>query len=179
MANLEEIGPSLPSIARQAITEFLSGDGMAAFEPAGPRSPVFVTLRGPGGVLRGCIGSVSPSRGDVVTETARSAVLAATRDPRFDPVSVAELARLSIEVSVLEPEETIATIAELDPSRYGVVVRDYDGHQGLLLPGIDGVSEADTQVAVARRKAGIPTGAPIRLSRFLVHKWTDETELSS
>lgn len=174
MANLlEEIGPSLPSIARRAITDFLSGDGVGTVEPAGPRSPVFVTLRGPGGVLRGCIGSVSPSRGDVVTETARSAILAATRDPRFEPVSVAELARLSIEVSVLEPEEPIATIDELDPRRYGVVVRDEAGHQGLLLPGIDGVSEAGTQVVVARRKAGIPMGAPIRLSRFLVHKWTD------
>ncbi len=171
--NLEDVGPKLPGIARRAITGFLSGDGITAFEPGGPPSPVFVTLRGPGGALRGCIGSVAPSRGDVVSETARSAVLAATRDPRFEPVSVSELSQLSIEVSVLEPEEPVATLAELDPSRYGVVVRDDRGHQGLLLPGIDGVSEAGTQVDVARRKAGIPTGTPVRLSRFLVHKWMD------
>jgi AmmeMemoRadiSam system protein A len=175
MAPLHDVGPSLPNIARRAITHFLSGDGFAPFSPEGPASPVFVTLRAPGGALRGCIGSMAPSRGDVVSETARSAVLAATRDPRFEPVSVSELARLSIEVSVLEPEEPVATIAELDPSRYGVVVRDDAGHQGLLLPGIDGVDEAGTQVDVARRKAGIPTGAPLRLSRFLVHKWTDAT----
>ncbi|HEX4336655.1 MAG TPA: AMMECR1 domain-containing protein [Polyangiaceae bacterium] len=173
MELLEDVGPSLPRVARRAIGDYLSGDGMAPFPPRGPACPVFVTLRGPGGALRGCIGSMAPSRGDVVTETARSAVLAATRDPRFDPVSVVELSRLSIEVSALEPEEPIATLAELDPSLYGVVVRDDAGHQGLLLPGIDGVNEAATQVDVARRKAGIPDGAPVSLSRFRVHKWTD------
>jgi AmmeMemoRadiSam system protein A len=173
MATLEDVGPSLPSVARRAIAGFLSGDGIAAFEPSGPRSPVFVTLRGPGGALRGCIGSMAASRSDVVSETARSAVLAATRDPRFEPVSSAELSQLSIEVSVLEPEEPVASMSELDPSRYGVVVRDDAGHQGLLLPAIDGVDEARLQVDVARRKAGIPTGAPLKLSRFLVHKWVE------
>jgi AmmeMemoRadiSam system protein A len=172
---LDEIGPSLPGIARRAISDFLSGDGMVALEPRGPSSPVFVTLRAPDGALRGCIGSVAASRADVVSETARSAVLAATRDPRFDPVSSSELARLSIEVSVLEPEEPIETMAELDPSRYGVVVRDAAGHQGLLLPDIDGVNEAKVQVDVARRKAGIAAGVPLRLSRFRVHKWEEHT----
>jgi AmmeMemoRadiSam system protein A len=173
MATLEDVGPSLPRVARRAIAEFLSGDGIAAFEPSGPRSPVFVTLRAPSGALRGCIGSMAASRGDVVSETARSAVLAATRDPRFEPVSSAELPQLSIEVSVLEPEEPVASISELDPSRYGVVVRDDAGHQGLLLPAIDGVDEARLQVDVARRKAGIPSGAPLKLSRFRVHKWVE------
>lgn len=173
MASLHDVGPSLPGVARRAITEYLSGEGIGDYVPSGPRSAVFVTLRGPSGELRGCIGSVRPSRADVVSETARSAVLAATRDPRFEPVSVSELARLSIEVSVLEPEEAIATVEQLDPSRYGVVVRDDDGRQGLLLPGIDGVNEASTQVAVARRKAGIAAGTPVKLSRFLVHKFTD------
>jgi hypothetical protein len=76
-------------------------------------------------------------------------------------------------VSVLEPEEPVASILELDPSRYGVVVRDDAGHQGLLLPAIDGVDDASLQVDVARRKAGIPAGAPLKLSRFLVHKWVE------
>jgi AmmeMemoRadiSam system protein A len=173
MATLDEVGPELPGVARRAILGFLTGDGFVAFEPAGPRSPVFVTLRGPSGALRGCVGSVAPSRADVVSETARSAVLAATRDPRFDPVSASELARLSIEVSVLEPEEPVEGLGELDPSRYGVVVRDDAGHQGLLLPGIDGVEEPKVQVDVARRKAGIAPTARLHLSRFRVHKWTE------
>jgi AmmeMemoRadiSam system protein A len=176
MATLEEVGPSLPSIARRAISEFLSGDGIATFPPGGPRSPVFVTLRAPGGALRGCIGSTAASREDVVSETARSAILAATRDPRFEPVSCSELSRLSIEVSVLEPEEPVASITELDPSRYGVVVRDDSGHQGLLLPAIDGVDEPRLQVDVARRKAGIPAGVPLKLSRFRVHKWIENAD---
>lgn len=108
-----------------------------------------------------------------MSETARSAVLAATRDPRFPPVSTPELEALSIEVSVLGPEEPIAGPAELDPRRYGVVVRDGNGRQGLLLPDIPGIEEAATQVELARRKAGIEPDAVVRLSRFEVRKWDD------
>ncbi len=100
-------------------------------------------------------------------------MLAATRDPRFEPVSSRELAALRIEVSVLEPEERVERIADLDPSCFGVVVRDATGHQGLLLPGIDGVHDAEVQVDVARRKAGIPKGSLLQLSRFRVHKWNE------
>jgi AMMECR1 domain-containing protein len=113
------------------------------------------------------------SQADVVSETARSAVLAATRDPRFPPVSSPELAALSIEVSVLGPEEPIAGPAELDPHRYGVIVRDGNGRQGLLLPDIPGIEEATTQVDLACRKAGIEPDAVLRLSRFEVQKWDD------
>lgn len=171
MVSLEEIGSLLPDVARRAILSWLSGEGFGPVVPAGPAAPVFVTLRGDGGDLRGCIGSVVPSQPDVVTETARSAVLAATRDPRFMPVSAAELAGLHIEVSVLEPEEPVAGLHELEPGRYGVVVRDQGGRQGLLLPGIPGVEDAAIQVDVARRKAGIPPHAPVQLSRFRVQKW--------
>jgi AMMECR1 domain-containing protein len=108
-----------------------------------------------------------------VSETARSAVLAATRDPRFPPVSSPELAALSIEVSVLGPEEPIIGPAELDPRRYGVIVRDGNGRQGLLLPDIPGIDEASTQVELARRKAGIEPDASVRLFRFEVSKWDE------
>jgi AMMECR1 domain-containing protein len=126
------------------------------------------------GALRGCVGSVVASQADVVTETARSAVLAATRDPRFPPVSTPELSALLIEVSVLGPEQPVTGPSELDPHRYGVIVRDATGRQGLLLPGIPGIDEASAQVDIARRKAGIDPGVAVQLSRFEVRKWDDE-----
>jgi AmmeMemoRadiSam system protein A len=131
---------------------------------------VFVTLREADGKLRGCIGSITPAERDVFAETARSAVLAATRDPRFSPVGRAELAALSIEVSVLAPDEPVAGLRDLDPKRYGVIVCDRSGRRGLLLPDIDGVDDAETQVAIARQKAGIAAGEPVLLSRFRVTK---------
>jgi AmmeMemoRadiSam system protein A len=135
---------------------------------------VFVTLRAIDGALRGCVGSVVASQADIVSETARSAVLAATKDPRFPPVSTPELAALLIEVSVLGPEELVSGPSELDPQRYGVIVRDGSGRQGLLLPGISGIDDASAQVDVARRKAGIAPDAAVRLFRFEVRTWDDE-----
>lgn len=173
---LDRIGPSLPAVARRAIAEFLGGEGFVASDPehrGAPQAPVFVTLRTSDGALRGCIGSLVATHANVVMETARSAVLAATRDPRFPPVSSPELGLLTIEVSVLGPEERIDGVAELDPRRYGVIVRDAFGRQGLLLPDIPGIEDAGTQVEIARRKAGIHAEASVRLYRFQVEKWDE------
>ena len=65
----------------------------------------FVTLT-EGGRLRGCIGSLVAHRslGKDVTE---HAVDAATRDPRFNPVTAAEYPLLNVEVSVLGAPEPI------------------------------------------------------------------------
>jgi AMMECR1 domain-containing protein len=152
----------------------LSGDGFGSFAPGGPKAPVFVTLRGPGGVLRGCIGALVPAEGDAVHETARNAVYAATRDPRCSPILLRELAGLSIEVSVVGSEEPVDGISALDPTRYGLIVRDTDGRQGMLLPLLDGIADVETQVRLAREKAGIAEDAVVAFSRFGVSKWTDD-----
>ncbi|HVJ17012.1 MAG TPA: AmmeMemoRadiSam system protein A [Polyangiaceae bacterium] len=173
--DLESIGAELPVVARRAIALHLSRGRPEAGESksAVPRLPVFVTLRERGGSLRGCIGSLTAVESDVVRETARSAVLAATRDPRFPPVSERELGSLRIEVSVLMPDEAVSGLEQLDPSRYGVIVRDLSGRRGLLLPEVPGVHDASAQVAVARRKAGIPANAVVELRRFEVRKFSD------
>jgi AmmeMemoRadiSam system protein A len=172
MVSIDEIGPDLPELARRAIRAFLADHPAIEPSPSGaPRAPVFVTLRNPDGSLRGCIGSVRAIECDVVAETARSAVLAATRDPRFDRVRLDELDCLQIDVSVLMPEEPISAASELDPRRYGVIVRDQHGRQGLLLPGVPGVENAATQVEIARKKAGVPPGVTVTVSRFEVRKF--------
>lgn len=171
------MGPQLPFIARRAIEAWVrSGKRLRPFQAAAPAAGVFVTLRDAGGNLRGCVGSIQPMRPDLVAETVRSAILAATRDPRFQPVTYEELPALSIEVSVLSPEQAITHLEELDPSRYGVVVRDGLGRQGLLLPDVPGIESAVLQVDIARRKAGIPPGVTLRLSRFEVRKYFESAE---
>jgi AMMECR1 domain-containing protein len=172
MLELIVVGPRLPEVARKAIFGWLQGGGLGTFAAAGPPSAVFVTLRDERTPLRGCDGVVSPVRPDVVNETARCAVLAATQDPRFPPVSLSELDALTIEVSVLGEEEP-AEFEALDPRTYGLVVRDDFGRRGVLLPGIDGIDDAETQVRLARRKAGIDGRTPVQLSRFRVTKWVE------
>jgi AmmeMemoRadiSam system protein A len=172
--SLEQVGPTLPSVARRAIFERLSrGRDLAETNADAPAAGVFVTLRTRDGALRGCIGSITPLAPDIEGETARSAVLAATRDPRFAPVTLEELPALAIEVSVLAPEEPISGVGELDPRIYGVIVRDRSGRRGLLLPDIPGVDDPKMQVAIAREKAGIGADEPIVLSRFRVRKYTE------
>jgi AmmeMemoRadiSam system protein A len=169
---LEHIGPLLPALARRAIRTFLVSEArLSDAYPDAPRAPVFVTLRTPDGNLRGCIGSLSAVEADVALETQRSAVLAATRDPRFERVRLEEIDGLAIHVSVLLPEQPIVDARELDPARYGVVVRDGFGRQGLLLPDVPGIDDARVQLEVARRKAGVPDGVAVVLSRFEVRKF--------
>jgi AMMECR1 domain-containing protein len=88
-------------------------------------------------------------------------------------VSGRELDSLRIEVSVLLPDQVVQGLDDLDPRRYGVIVRDLSGRRGLLLPEVPGVRDARSQVAVARRKAGIAENATVELRRFEVRKFSD------
>ena len=168
-------GPeALPDLARQAIrTYLLEGRAMPPPPDLDPElarpAAVFVTLLRGNGELRGCIGSLAPATANVATETIDRAIAAATTDPRFAPVALDEVAGLAIEVSILEPPEPVESIADLDPRRYGVVVED-GPRRGVLLPGLEGIDEAARQVELAKRKAGIPPGRDVRLSRFEVTK---------
>ena len=95
---------------------------------------------------------------------------AALHDPRFAPVRPDELAGLRIEVTVLEPLEEIESETELDPKRWGVVVRAADGRRGLLLPDISEVTSVAQQLSIARAKAGIGPGEPVKLQRFAARR---------
>lgn len=172
-SKLARVGSTLPEVARKALEALFSG-APASVVPAGPAAPVFVTLRGRDGSLRGCVGSTQPVMDTVAEETARSATLAATRDPRFPELAAFELPGIDIEVSVLLPAEPVQKLEELAPDRYGIIVREAEGQrQGLLLPGIDGIDDAATQVAIARKKAGIGPDVPVVLSRFEVLKFKE------
>jgi AmmeMemoRadiSam system protein A len=133
------------------------------------RAGVFVCLK-IRGALRGCIGTFQPQEPTIAHETVRNAVSAATCDPRFPCVTANELDAIEYTVDVLTPPEPIKNKTELDPARYGVIVRS-EGKRGLLLPDIEGVNTVDCQISIAMQKAGIPPGAVIELSRFEVKRF--------
>ena len=134
------------------------------------RAGAFVSIHKQGR-LRGCIGTIAPTQDNLAEEIIRNAVSAAARDPRFDPIRADELKWLEINVDVLGAPEDIASEADLDVKRYGVIVSK--GHRrGLLLPDLEGVDTVAQQVAIARQKAGIGPGEKVSLQRFEVVRHT-------
>jgi AMMECR1 domain-containing protein len=85
-----------------------------------------------------------------------------------------ELDGLEIDVTVLHPLEPIADASELDPHRYGVVVRDDAGHQAVLLPDLPGIDDVATQLRIVRQKGHIAPNAPIKMQRFLAERFTEQ-----
>lgn len=118
------------------------------------------------GQLRGCIGTLAPSEPDLGREIARNARAAAFDDPRFAPVREDELGALVCTVDILSPSVP-CTFADLDPARYGVIVRS-GWRRGVLLPDLQGVDSVEAQVGIAQQKAGIHPGEPCDLERFCV-----------
>jgi len=174
----QEAGNALPQIARQSLEAAFRGDaGKPAFAIEGilgERHGVFVTIRGPHRKLRGCVGTLTPHFANTAEETWHVARDAAFRDGRFRPVGAKELENLRFEVSVLMPLEEVASPADLDPQRYGVVLTTEDGRRGLLLPDVKGVKTVQEQLDGARFKAGIYADEPFRIQRFEVKKFREE-----
>jgi AmmeMemoRadiSam system protein A len=125
---------------------------------------VFVSIE-KDGALRGCIGTILPTKENIALEILANSVSAATRDPRFDPIAPEELDALSYSVDVLSPPEPIQSKSELDVTRYGVIVT-CGRRRGLLLPNLDGVDTVDRQVSIALQKGGIRAHEPYTLERF-------------
>jgi AmmeMemoRadiSam system protein A/AmmeMemoRadiSam system protein B len=169
---------NLPALARRAVETFVSSGKQIsvpqnAAEILGARAACFVSIKTRAGDLRGCIGTIEPVKETLGDELIANAISAATRDPRFAPVKESELPNLKYSVDILASPEP-ATVADLDPAVYGVIVEDESGmFRGLLLPDIDGVDTADQQVDIAARKASIPLGTPLKLSRFRVDRFRE------
>jgi AmmeMemoRadiSam system protein A len=126
----------------------------------------FVSLHIRGG-LRGCIGTIAATCDCVAREIIQNAISAATKDPRFEPVTQDELDKLEYSVDVLGEAQDIDSKAQLDVKRYGVIVTN-GYRRGLLLPDLDGVDNVDDQIAIAKRKAGIGEYEKVDLQRFEV-----------
>lgn len=93
----------------------------------------FVTIR-KHGVLRGCIGNIIGQK--PLFETVRDmAVAAASQDPRFSPLTTAELNGIDIEISVLSKPRLVKDVSEIQLGKHGVIVRQGD-HQGVFLPQV-------------------------------------------
>lgn len=158
----------LIELAREALKTHLQGGSFTPESPPGPPQGCFVSLK-IGKKLRGCMGTLSPVKKSLEEEVVGNAIASATRDPRFDPVSLAEFESLRISIDLLSPLEPVESIKELDPSRFGLVVRA-GGKAGTLLPSLPGVKTPQQQIAICREKADIGPREKIEMERFTVER---------
>jgi AmmeMemoRadiSam system protein A len=165
----------LVSLARQAIEAYVRErvviDAPEDTDEASHRAGVFVSLHLPDGSLRGCIGTTEAQRSSLQDEIIANAVCAATQDPRFYPLEKGELENLDISVDVLGPPEEVDGPQDLDPKKYGIIVRTIDGRRALLLPDLEGVDTVEQQLRITCRKGGIdPVNDQYRIFRFQVER---------
>lgn len=84
--------------------------------------------------LRGCIGRFTANK--ALYKTVQDmAISAATQDSRFDNLSVDELDKLHIEISVLTPLKRISSIDEIEIGKHGIYIKK-DFYSGTLLPQV-------------------------------------------
>jgi len=136
------------------------------------RAGVFICFKSKG-ELRGCIGTFLPVYENIAQEIIQNTISAATSDPRFIPVQIHELVSLKITIDILAEPEKIQDeeINQLNPKKFGIVVKSEDGYRsGLLLPNLEGVDTVAEQVTIACQKAGIDEYS----ENFTVYKFTVE-----
>ena len=147
--------------ARRAIAEATAGR-----EPIAPpaegvfarRAGAFVSLHRHGD-LRGCIGRIDDAA-PLAQVISHCAAAAAVDDPRFPPVTPAELGQIDIEVSVMTPPARVSDVSEIEVGRDGLIV-EHHGRKGLLLPQVATEQRWDRETFLSRTctKAGLPSDA--------------------
>jgi AmmeMemoRadiSam system protein A/AmmeMemoRadiSam system protein B len=173
-----ETGQELPALARAVVETFVKEGKVipAPKEPSGiltQRAGCFVSIKSKAGELRGCIGTIEPSKDTLAEEIILNTISAATRDPRFPPVRADELPGLKYSVDVLSQPESVK-LADLDAKIFGLIVEDKTGvRRGLLLPNLKGIETVAQQVEIASRKAGISAGDEINLWRFSAERYSE------
>ncbi|OHC71480.1 MAG: AMMECR1 domain-containing protein [Rhodocyclales bacterium RIFCSPLOWO2_02_FULL_63_24] len=180
----DDLGPALLARARNAIAAHFKQPAQA--EPDHPAlalpGATFVTLT-QDGELRGCIGSLEAHR-PLDADVRANAVAAAFRDPRFPPLTQAELARTRVEVSLLTTPTPLAfdneadALRQLRPHVDGVIFSAGQRRSTFLPQVWEQLPEPRLFMAHLKQKAGLPAdwwSPEVQLQRYEVRKWKEAT----
>ena len=180
-------------LAKLAIEKFIKEGGVIFFpenlsrEFLEKKAGTFVTIK-KDGELRGCIGTYLPTKENIAEEIIHNAIAAATEDYRFGSIEEKELSSLSYTVYILSEPELVREIKELDPKKYGIIVKTmpitgptgidvvfngpFVAKTGLLLPDLEDVDTIEKQISIACQKGGIdPSREKILIYKFTVEKY--------
>lgn len=132
--------------------------GPAPSEGANRRCGAFVSLH-KSGRLRGCIGTFREDMA-LAKVVASMAEAAALHDTRFQPLRLAEVGQVDIEISALTPMEAVADPEEIEVGRDGLYITGF-GRSGVLLPQVAVEYGMDKWefLAATCEKAGLPVDA--------------------
>ena len=155
---------ALLRLARDAVVAAIRNQPPTVVDPAAlppvllAPAAAFVTLH-EHGELRGCMGNLEFDR-PLWRNVLIAGAIVPLEDPRFMPVSDAEIPEIRIEVSVLAPPVELPGPEAFDARSQGIIV-ERSGRRALLLPQVAeeyGWDEATTLDAVCR-KAGLAGSA--------------------
>jgi len=195
-------GKELVELAKNAVKVYLK-EGKKILPPEEfpeeflkKKAGVFVSLhkvKNGQEVLRGCIGTYLPTKENIALETIENAILAATEDPRFEPLKIEELPEIIFTVYILSSPHLVKEIKELDPKKFGIIVKSlpikykavrgkeviFDGlspeKTGILLPDLEGIDTIEDQILIACQKANIdPFSEDFLIYKFEVQKFTEK-----
>ena len=119
----------------------------------------FVTLHSANGQLRGCIGTIIPHT-SLGKDMQSNAINAAFSDPRFSPLTEAELTNVELEISILTPMEDITSPDDFIVGEHGILMRLF-GRSAVFLPQVAPEQGWDKETTLAHlsMKAGLKPGA--------------------
>jgi len=181
---IEHKGKILLSIARGVIADTLG----RKTDPASEKPPwlhekaaSFVTLT-MNQHLRGCMGSLEALR-PLLLDIKANAYAAAFRDPRFPPLTIAELDATAIEISLLSAQEQISfkdeadALAQLRPQIDGIVFK-HGHYRSTFLPQVwEQLTNAATFMAHLKHKAGLSPDFwhdDVEIYRYTVTKFKEK-----
>ncbi|MGM0438883.1 MAG: AmmeMemoRadiSam system protein A [Patescibacteria group bacterium] len=135
------------------------------------KAGVFVTLKNNGN-LRGCIGTIKPTK-DTLAQEIISSAIGACQDPRIPDIKEEELSNLTYEVNILKKPtlvtevegSKIPTDIKINPKREGVIVES-GLKKGLLLPNLEGIDNTKKQIKTALKKARINPEENYKIYKF-------------
>ncbi len=172
----------LVAIARASISHAVLGSPEQKWHAPWLEEPgaTFVTVRHRG-ALRGCLGSLEAQL-PLIDDVQKNARAAASRDPRFPPLTPEELADTEVEVSLLSPLKRVGFTSEQDAleklgqGRDGWVL-EYQSHTGTFLPQVwEALPKPQDFLRRLKEKAGLAASfwnPEIRLWRYEVKKWCE------
>jgi MEMO1 family protein len=157
----EEDRATLLKLARETILNYVS-TGKIPVTATEKLSPI---LKAPAGAfvslykkkeLRGCIGRFDPGQ-PLYKVVQDMAVASSTRDSRFNPVEIDELADITIEISVLTPLKKIKSPDEIILGKHGIYMKK-GYNSGTFLPQVaksNGWTKEEFLGHCSRDKAGM------------------------
>lgn len=132
--------------------------------------------------LRGCIGSLEAHR-PLLLDVKTNAYAAAFRDPRFSPLTLAELEATEIEISLLSAKQPMLfsgerdALAQLQPGVDGVIF-EFGRYRSTFLPQVwEQLPDVKTFMAHLKHKAGLHPefwDEEVKLYRYSVKKFKEK-----